>query len=178
MEYITIHRITEDDYPYYHTLAVQLLEEEREHFPWRKKSSLYTHAPEQNWYSYLSDMQKDPAHIILLAKDDSGKILGFAESRGGTKPHYHHIAIVKELFIDKNYRGKNIGWLLLKHLVEELKHVLHIKKVSIELAHNVGHVVHLARKAGFELVGVKKNDIHHEGKYYDEHILELYIDRE
>lgn len=85
-----------------------------------------------------------------------------------------HIANIYGLYVKKSFRGQGISSQLLEHTLAVLKSTF-IKKVRLTVNPVQSAAHRLYNKYNFKEVGVLKNELFFEGKYYDEVIMELQL---
>ena len=82
-----------------------------------------------------------------------------------------------ELISLKNkYRDLGIGFNLIDLAIRESKTLNNKKKIILSCFSTNERALFLYEKVGFERVGVRKKQFYMDSKYYDEVLLELWID--
>jgi ribosomal protein S18 acetylase RimI-like enzyme len=86
-----------------------------------------------------------------------------------------HIANIYGVYLKKEYRRQGVGKKLLENAISLI--LMNINIVKINLSANPLQVaaVKLYVKYGFESVGILKNDLLFEDKFYDEVVMEKHI---
>jgi ribosomal protein S18 acetylase RimI-like enzyme len=86
-----------------------------------------------------------------------------------------HIANIYGVYVKKEYRNQGIGKKLLENAISLILTNKNIMKINLSVNPQQVAAVKLYEKYGFESVGVLKNDLLIEGKFYDEAVMEKYI---
>ncbi|WP_228425303.1 GNAT family N-acetyltransferase [Chryseobacterium jejuense] len=60
-----------------------------------------------------------------------------------------HSGSIYQMYVNKNFQGKNIGTGLIKAVIHEAKEKLNVTEVYLEVAHNNESAYHLYKKNGF-----------------------------
>jgi ribosomal-protein-alanine N-acetyltransferase len=107
--------------------------------------------------SILESELKNNTNRYVVAKDDSGDIVGFA----GIMIVYDD-AEITNIVTKKSERRQGIGTLLLEELIRITKEVaeetnIEINKISLEVNENNTNAIKLYEKNNFILEGVRKN---------------------
>ncbi len=84
-----------------------------------------------------------------------------------------HIANIFGLYVKKSHQGRGIGIQLIEKAVSRLKEPGQISKIKLTVNIEHGAAIALYKKIGFSVVGTLRKELHHQGTYYDELIMEL-----
>lgn len=124
-----------------------------------------TKAP--TWKIWNKKFLKDCRYVAI--KDD--KVLGWiAITPFSSREVYRGVAEVS-LYISKSSQGQGVGKLLLSHLIEESLNYHYWTLQAKIFPANVASL-HLFKKVGFRVVGIRKKIAKREGLWYDNILLE------
>ncbi len=101
-----------------------------------------------------------------------GMVVVICESKLKAK----HIANIFGLYVKKSHRGNGVGNRLMEGAIQKLKEAEWIKKIRLTVNTEQTAAIGLYKKFGFKEVGVLKNELFYDGKYYDELIMELLLE--
>ncbi len=80
------------------------------------------------------------------------------------------------LIVQKNYRDLGIGFILIDRAIRESKKLFHKEKIILSTFSDNERALYLYKKMGFKTAGIKKNQFYMDSNYYDEVMMELWID--
>jgi ribosomal protein S18 acetylase RimI-like enzyme len=126
------------------------------------------------WQKYIELAQDKNTEIMIMAYDGD-KMIGMGVIFWDDKPKIKQVAHMAAIYVDKNYQGKGIGYRLVKTLIEEAKKVKQLRKLKLEVESTNKPAYELYKKLGFEEIGLSKGEIFHDGKYYDNILMELLL---
>jgi ribosomal protein S18 acetylase RimI-like enzyme len=86
-----------------------------------------------------------------------------------------HIANIYGVYVKKEYRCQGVGKKLLENTITKILTNNNIIKINLSVNPQQVAAVKLYEKYGFESIGVLKNDLLIEDKFYDEVVMEKYI---
>lgn len=116
----------------------------------------------------LEFIEKQENAAILLAEEE-GSLVGYLITIGGTTQRKKHTAYVVVGVIDE-YKGKGIGTSLFEKLDEWASaHAITRLELTVVTQNEVG--VHLYKKMGFEVEGIKRNSLMIKGQFFDEYYM-------
>lgn len=121
--------------------------------------------------SYWKSRLENPEQIWLFAKVNS-QIVGMigALIKGEDRPL--GTAAIVGVYVSKDYRGKGISRRLMNQLFEEMRKTGFIEKVKLWVAETQVSARKLYEKTGFKYIGKDEKPIEHNGKVYEELIME------
>lgn len=134
-----------------------------------------TYESEVSWYESLGKHSDSQAVFAILARASVEDEFRYVGHTGLHRVTYPDARATSGTFIgDPNARGKGVGkqakMLLLHHAFQRMQ----LRKVSSEVkafnAPSVGHLV----ACGYSIIGVRKQQIAHEGGFVDEVLLEVF----
>lgn len=124
-------------------------------------------APEDT-RAWLTD--HGPRHPVLVA-DVDGTVVGWASlNRFNARPAYDYVADFS-VYVERTWRGKGVGRELLARLIDQARAVGFHKMVLAAMAFNTAGIALYAR-AGFERVGVYREQGQLDGRWVDVVIME------
>jgi RimJ/RimL family protein N-acetyltransferase len=126
---------------------------------------------EMAWFLDFQKASAEGNSIGLVAVADDGKILGFSEvgRRKPTSSVSHRGSL--GISVRKEYRGKGIGTLLLKKMIERCKGKFEILELEVFVGNDVAK--HLYERLGFKTYGLRPQAVKRAGKYIDEELMYL-----
>jgi ribosomal protein S18 acetylase RimI-like enzyme len=126
---------------------------------------------EMAWFLDFQKASAEGNSIGLLAVGDDGNILGFSEvgRRKPTSSVSHRGSL--GLSVRKEYRGRGIGTMLLKKMIESCKGRFEILELEVFVGNDVAK--HLYEKFGFKTYGLRPQAVKRAGKYIDEELMYL-----
>ena len=86
-----------------------------------------------------------------------------------------HIANIFGLYVKASHRGQGIGKRLLQEAIHNLAALKHIRKVKLTAVNTQKAAIDLYKKFQFQEVGILKNELGYQGKFYDELVMELHL---
>lgn len=107
--------------------------------------------------------------------EDNGKLVGTVAGIIEEKEKLKHIAKIVGVYVRPEYRGKKIGEMLLKRMIEKLSSIHGIKKVKLGVVVTQKPAFSLYKKLGFVEVGLEKYAVKVADEYFDEYLMELYL---
>ena len=114
----------------------------------------------------------DPNRKNYIAKIGD-KIVALAEYSLETPENVKHLAKIHAVFVDPDFRGKGIGYSLLKRMIDDL----HNNPVTVRVVLSVNNenetAKNLYKKLGFVQFGVGEKEMKISGRYYDLAQMEL-----
>ncbi|MEK7141350.1 MAG: GNAT family N-acetyltransferase [Patescibacteria group bacterium] len=121
--------------------------------------------------SYWRNRLINPEEIWLFAEIDS-HIVGMIGTYLRVNNQPLESAAIVGVYVSKNYRGKGISRKLMNQMLEEISKTGFIKKVKLWVAEIQNSARKLYEKSGFKYIGKDKKNIEHNGKVYEEFIME------
>lgn len=115
---------------------------------------------------WIETHRLNPHHLILVAEIDA-VIVGVLDFSNGHKLRIAHTGDFG-ISIAKAFRSMGIGTLLIKELIDWATTNHFIEKINLSVHSTNNHAINLYKKLGFEIEGIKKNELKYgEGKYVD-----------
>lgn len=129
----------------------------------------------QSWFELLNRDRE----ICLIAKHSkkrgSEAIIGQVEISNLEWDAAAHVGSLG-IIVKKNYRDQGIGSHLIDLAIKESKRLNKKQKLILSCFSNNERALHLYKKVGFKIIGVRKRQFYMDSKYYDEILMELWID--
>lgn len=108
---------------------------------------------------------------VLFALSEN-KPVGMIVFRFQSKIKTKHIANIYGVYVKKEYRGRGIGSKLLESAIMAIKKDKNIIKIDLNVNPKQKSAATLYKKYGFKTIGILKKDLHVNGKFYDEMVME------
>lgn len=128
-----------------------------------------------SWYQNA----KKEKEICIIAENPDLKtphnIIGQCEISNSNWDAAAHVGILG-IIITKKYRNLTIGRNLIDYAIRESKKLNNKEKILLSSFSTNDRAIHLFKKLGFRVVGVKKKQFFMDLKYVDEVLMELWID--
>ncbi|MGB5911170.1 MAG: GNAT family protein [Promethearchaeia archaeon] len=80
------------------------------------------------------------------------------------------------VIVQKKYRDMGIGFGLIDTAIRESKRINHKEKIVLSCFSTNERAVYLYKKMGFQIIGTRKKQFFMDTEYYDEILMELWID--
>lgn len=105
----------------------------------------------------------------------NGKPIGMITYVFRKKAKIKHIANIFGVYVEQEFRGLGIGEKLVESAISSIKKNKRIIKINLNVNSKQKAAVKLYEKYGFKAVGLLKKDLHVNGKFYDEIIMEKMV---
>ena len=122
---------------------------------------------EENWKEKIinsSRLNRDEFFIIAKVNN---KIIGIV----GAEKKEQNTWVLKEVYVQKEHRGKNFGSRLLEAIIWKLDHVCSAIKIELIVNTRQHAAVALYKKCGFIVAGVLENQESGDGNFYTKFIM-------
>lgn len=103
---------------------------------------------------------------LFLVIEDNDKLVGYISAAKGIQNRIKHSAYIV-VGILKDYRGIGFGTKLFQYL-DKWAVANKVKRLELTVMRENSAAIHLYKKMGFEIEGIKKNSCIVDGKYMDE----------
>ena len=134
-----------------------------------------TQFEKESWYHYI----KKENEICIIAEHLKLKppfnIIGQCEISNSEWDAATHVGILG-IIVKKNYRDFGIGRELIQAAIEESKKLNNKEKIMLSCFSTNERAIYLYKKLGFKVVGTRKKQFFMDSTYYDEILMELWID--
>jgi len=123
---------------------------------------------------YINNVNINDNALMLLGIIDDQIVSVSQVSSSNRKRIAHNSELA--ISVKKEYWGMGIGTTVMEELIDFAKSNNTIKTISLGVKASNKKAQHLYEKLGFKEVGVHKNFFNIDGDYYDEILMDLYID--
>jgi len=134
-----------------------------------------TQLEKESWYQYI----KKENEICIIAENPKLKppfnIIGQCEISNSDWDAAAHVGILG-IIVKKNYRDFGIGRELIQIALEESKKLNNKEKIILSCFSTNERAIYLYKKLGFKIVGTRTKQFYMNSTYYDEILMELWID--
>jgi RimJ/RimL family protein N-acetyltransferase len=161
---ITISRLNADRWQDYRELRLEALKNE----PVAFSSSYEEEQPiaETVWRTRIEN---------ALFAIENNKLVGMAGFIRYNHLKTNHVSEIFGVYVRPEYRNRGIGKQLITAIIEEIKNTKGISKIRIGVNPTQKAAEHIYKKFGFKKVGLLKNDMRVNGKFYDELWMEKHL---
>jgi RimJ/RimL family protein N-acetyltransferase len=129
----------------------------------------------ESWYQNI----KNEKEICIVAENPNFKspynIIGQCEISNSNWDAAAHVGILG-IIVNERYRNLTVGRNLIDLAIQESKRLNNKEKITLSSFSTNDRAIHLFKKIGFKVVGVRKKQFLMNSKYVDEVIMELWID--
>jgi ribosomal protein S18 acetylase RimI-like enzyme len=129
----------------------------------------------ESWYHNI----KNSNELCIVAENLGLKspynIIGQCEISNSEWDAAQHVGILG-IIVKNKYRDLGIGANLIDMAIKESKTLNNKEKILLSCFSTNKRAIHLYKKIGFKIVGVRKNQFYMDSQYYDEILMELWID--
>jgi ribosomal protein S18 acetylase RimI-like enzyme len=129
----------------------------------------------ESWYHKI----KEEKELCIVAVKPNTKspynIIGQCEISNSTWDAGQHVGILG-IIVKKEYRDLGIGAHLIDVAIRESKILNNKEKITLSCFSTNERALHLYKKLGFKVIGVRKKQFYMDSQYYDEVLMELWID--
>ncbi|MFX1308219.1 MAG: GNAT family N-acetyltransferase [Promethearchaeota archaeon] len=128
-----------------------------------------------SWYHNI----KKEEEICIIAENPSLKqpynIIGQCEISNSNWDAAAHVGILG-ILVKKKYRNLTIGRNLIDLAIRESKRLNNKEKILLSSFSTNDRAIHLFKKLGFKVIGIRKKQFVMNSEYVDEFMMELWID--
>jgi ribosomal protein S18 acetylase RimI-like enzyme len=163
-----IYKLTTSDWEIYKELRLDALKENTESFGDSFEESVRHHDDE--WKKEL----ENPKSYILVARD-YGKVFGMVAGYQEDNLKMRHMAYVWGVYVRHAQRRQGIGRKLMEALISEFSSNKEIEKIDLNVNTSQLPAVRLYEKLGFAIAGTLHKELKVDGKYFDEHVMEKFL---
>jgi ribosomal protein S18 acetylase RimI-like enzyme len=161
---ITVKKLDEANWQDFRDLRLEALKTEPIAFSSSYEEEQFL--PEPAWRERIKN--------VLFAMSDN-KPVGMAANFRDNRIKTNHVCEIWGMYVRKEYRRQGIDKKLLEAVLEEIQNLKGVTKIIIGVNPAQISTEHLYLKYGFCVVGHLKKEIHVNGNFYDELILEKYL---
>ncbi|MFX1454835.1 MAG: GNAT family N-acetyltransferase [Promethearchaeota archaeon] len=128
-----------------------------------------------SWYHNI----KSEKEICIVAENKNLRIpyniIGQCEISNSNWDAALHVGILG-IIVKREYRDLGIGFNLIDVAIRESKTLNNKEKITLSCFLSNKRAIHLYEKLGFKRVGIRQKQFFMESKFYDEVLMELWID--
>ena len=129
----------------------------------------------QSWF----DVLKREKEICLIAKQTkmfgSDAVIGQVEISNLEWDAAAHVGSLG-IIVKNKYRDQGLGYHLIDMAIKESKRLNKKQKLILSCFSNNERALHLYKKVGFKIIGKRNRQFFMDSKYYDEILMELWIE--
>lgn len=129
----------------------------------------------RSWYSTIKKQNEICIVAINKKLKSPYNVIGMCEVSNIDWDAASHVGSLG-IIVNKNYRDMGIGFNLMDVAIHESKRLYHKEKIILSCFSNNERALYLYKKFGFQIVGIRKNQFFMDSKYYDEVLMDLWID--
>ena len=126
------------------------------------------------WIARLTSTYERDGNLTFFAEVE-GELVGMAGAGWSGKAKLRHVAEVYSVYVSSRMRGRGIATLLMRRLLDELRSLEGIEKLSLGVTSDNTAAVRLYEKLGFAIVGTARRELKVDARYYDLHSMELHF---
>ncbi|MCB9798450.1 GNAT family N-acetyltransferase [Candidatus Nomurabacteria bacterium] len=134
------------------------LEKERSEEQWRQSL-------EKNW------LEETSWQYFAM---EGEKVVGFMGAYIDALPRLRHVAHLKAVFVETEYRGKGISKRLFEFLTDKLKEA-GVLKLQLLVNKENERAVAFYKKLGFSVLCTLEKEMLIDGKFYDDYFMEMFL---
>lgn len=108
--------------------------------------------------------------------EDNNKWIGMIAVYQDKKSKLKHIMNVVGFYVLPEHRGQGVGKALLMKVISEAKQIKEVKKLQLGVITTQESAYQLYLSLGFKKVGEQKYAVKVSDKYFDEYLMEMYLD--
>ena len=105
-----------------------------------------------------------------------GKWVGVIGAYQDERSKLNHIVKIVSFYVSPKHRGRGIGKALLSKVIEKSKEIEGVKKLELGVITTQESAYQLYLSFGFRKVGEQKYSVKVGDKYFDEYLMELYLE--
>ena len=155
---------------------------------WQQLKALRLEAVQTNPLSFAGSYEEDLAHYDtywqnLLVSEDMKHLLALVDGKlVGSVSYYHHkLAKIRHLYhlcamyVQPDHQRQGVGKKLVLAVINSIKQDPVAHKVTLAAGLDNPSALALYTSCGFKKVGIQKDELLVDGKYYDEVAMELIL---
>ena len=158
---IVVKKLKEDRWKEYRNLLLEALNKEPTAFgsSYDEEKNL----SENEWRKRIRNT------LFALSKN---KLIGMVVYTYNTKIKTKHVANIFGIYVTKECRGQGVGMKLIDNVLTEIQKSKDVVKIKLTVNPKQKAAVKLYKKYGFKIVGRLKKELHVDGRFYDDWIME------
>jgi len=128
-----------------------------------------------SWYNNIKKLNDICIVAINKSLKSPNNVIGMCEVSSIEWDAASHVGSLG-IIVQKIYRDMGIGFNLIDLAIRESKRLNHKEKIILSCFSNNERALYLYKKMGFQIIGIRKNQFFMDSKYYDEVLMDLWID--
>ncbi len=126
------------------------------------------------WKERFETVYFEKEGVVVFARIGN-KPVGFVGAYFETNEKFRHVATIWGAYVQPDYRKQGIARDMANELLRKLILIPHLKKVKTYAITNGHLAVNVYQHYGFEIIGVFKDELFTNGKYYDVYCMEKFL---
>ncbi len=129
----------------------------------------------QSWYNNIKKEREICIVAVHPKLEIPYNILGQCEISSLDWDAATHVGSLG-VIVQKKYRDLGIGFHIIDMAIREFKNLNNKEKIILSCFSDNKRALYLYKKLGFKIIGTRKNQFYMDSTYYDEILMELWID--
>lgn len=126
------------------------------------------------WQHRAQSSFEGKGNITLFGEVD-GKLVGMIGFGWTDRIKMRHVASIYGVYLTPSARGKGLASIMLTAVLDEIRQIPYIEKVSLSVTEGQDAALALYKKFGFEMIGTARKDIKIGDTYYDLCLMERFL---
>ncbi|MFZ4500264.1 MAG: GNAT family N-acetyltransferase [Minisyncoccia bacterium] len=165
-KFLIIHHLPEERWKEYKALRIKAVKVDPLAFGLTEAEELKK--SDKEWKHRL----KSDASVQMIFVESEGTLVGMIGLFKETLEKIRHLSKILSFFVDPQYRGNDIGKLLLEEVITCLKADKEVKKITLSVTTTQKSAIGLYKKYGFKITGVLHEELCWKKDYYDQYLME------
>lgn len=119
----------------------------------------------------------DPLERFTLGAYDEGTLIGTVTFGRETAAKTQHKGVITGMFVAPERRGQKIGRALMQAAIARARALPDLEQILLGVVTTNVSAGALYRALGFEPYGLERHALKQDGRYYDEHLMVLWLTR-
>lgn len=128
---------------------------------------------DEDWIKDFTDLLEHESAIILVAAVENNPV-GIIMGTRDPRKKMNHVGLISRFYVKKEFRGKGVGKMLFKSIVDELSSK-GVAKLNLDVTTTQEPAIKLYKSFGFVRIGFFKKEYLINGKFYDIYEMEKYL---
>ncbi|MFX0059688.1 MAG: GNAT family N-acetyltransferase [Candidatus Hodarchaeota archaeon] len=134
-----------------------------------------SHYEKQSWFNVIKKEKEICAVAVHPKLKEPYNIVGQCEISNSEWDAAAHVGSLG-IIVQNSYRDLGIGYNLIDFAIRESKKLNHKEKIILSCFSNNERALYLYKKLGFTIVGIRKKQFYMDSQYYDEVLMDLWIE--
>jgi len=113
--------------------------------------------------------------FTLGAFDSSSQLIGVIGFVQEQSIKFKHKGFVWGMYVRSGYRNQGVGRRLVEQVIEQAKQIEDLEQINLCVVVGNENAKSLYELIGFHVYGMEKRALKHNGKYYDEELMTLWL---